>query len=224
MKILFLGCSWTNGYELGLVEDREKYRFSTIIGRKLNAEVVNLSEPGRSNHAIARIFLEQDLSQYDRVFVQMSHNNRFEWYDPTGESQNVKLREKIERSSGKERERQLKVLSKPIPTQNLWDKILVTKKQYMTTGNVFEGKEWWQRFYEEIYGDKLGESQEYMYFHLFKNRLTTLNIPHLIFSINFECKVPIDIQLNQMKYPRAKGLHPNKIGHIMLANDILKLL
>lgn len=224
MKILFLGCSWTNGYELGLVEDREKYRFSTIIGRKLNAEVVNLSEPGRSNHAIARIFLEQDLSQYDRVFVQMSHNNRFEWYDPTGESQNVKLREKIERSSGKERERQLKVLSKPIPTQNLWDKILVTKKQYMTTGNVFEGKEWWQRFYEEIYGDKLGESQEYMYFHLFKNRLTTLNIPHLIFSINFECKVPIDLQLNQMKYPRAKGLHPNKIGHIMIANDILKLL
>ena len=224
MKILFLGCSWTNGYELGLVEDREKYRYSTIIGRRLNAEVVNLSEPGRSNHAIARIFLEQDLSQYDRVFVQMSHNNRFEWYDPTGESQKVKLREKIERSSGKERERQLKVLSKPIPTQNLWDKILVTKKRFMTTGNVFEGKEWWQRFYEEIYGDKLGESQEYMYFHLFKNRLTTLNIPHLIFSINFECKVPIDLQLNQMKYPRAKGLHPNKIGHIMIANDILKLL
>ena len=224
MKILFLGCSWTDGYELGLVEDREKYRFSTIIGRKLNAEVVNLSEPGRSNHAIARIFLEQDLSQYDRVFIQMSNINRFEWYDPTGKSQNVKLREKIERSSGKERERQLKILSKPIPTQNLWDKILVTKKQYLTTGNVFEGKEWWQRFYEEIYDDKLVESQEYMYFHLFKNRLTALNIPHLIFSINSKCKLPIDLQLNQMKYPRAPQGHPNKIGHIMLANDILKLL
>ena len=58
MKLLFLGCSYTAGCEL---RDREKYRFSTIVGQKLNAEVVNLAMDGYSNHAIARKFLEQDI-------------------------------------------------------------------------------------------------------------------------------------------------------------------
>ena len=56
MKLLFLGCSWTWGDEL---QNREKERYSSIIGQRLNADVVNLSTPGYSNHAIARIFFLQ---------------------------------------------------------------------------------------------------------------------------------------------------------------------
>tara|TARA_B100001113_G_scaffold273024_1_gene227692 strand:+ start:391 stop:1050 length:660 start_codon:yes stop_codon:yes gene_type:complete len=219
MKILFLGCSWTNGCELGYDEDREKYRFSTIVGRRLNAEVVNLALDGCSNHAIARIFLEEDLSQYNRVYVQMTMPNRFEWYDSTGKSQIVKLKEKIKISSNK---RHLKKLNDPVYPQ--WDRILSNKKRFMTTGNILEGKEWWIRFFEDIYESKLGECEENLFFHLFKNRLTVLNIPHLILSINPRIKLPIDLQLETNKYPREMGTHPTKIGHIMIANDILKLL
>ena len=234
MKLLFLGCSWTRGCELGKPDECRNYRYSTIIGRRLDAEVVNLSADGRSNHAIARIFLEQDLSQYDRVFVQMTHSNRFEWYDPIGKSQKAKLEEKLKISTDKGKRRLLNkhFNESPWTKQNifnydknsLWDRILSDQKRQMITGNNFEGKEWWIRFYEEIYDDKLGESEEYMYFHLFKNRLTVLNIPHLIFSINSRIKLPIDLQFNQNKYPRSKGNHPNKIGHIMISNDILKLI
>ncbi len=229
MKILFLGDSWTNGCEL---KDNEKYRFSTILGKKLNAEVVNISADGRSNHAIARTFLEQDLSQYDRVFVQLTNISRTEWYDSEGKSKKVKFHEKV------------KFLEKEFPFSNglkrqqnkvnhvldaSWDRILVDQERFMTTGNIFEGKEWWIRYYEEIYNDEFGKSEEKMIFYLIKNRLTHLNIPHLIFSINCQCELPIDLQLNQMKYPRSNGRiapggHPNKIGHIMISNDILKLL
>ena len=69
MKLLFLGCSWTWGDEL---QNREKERYSSIIGKRLNADVVNLGENGFSNHAIARIFLDQNLDQYDYVFVQLT--------------------------------------------------------------------------------------------------------------------------------------------------------
>ena len=229
MKILFLGDSWTNGCEL---KDNEKYRFSTILGKKLNAEVVNISADGRSNHAIARTFLEQDLSQYDRVFVQLTNISRTEWYDSEGKSKKVKFHEKV------------KFLEKEFPFSNglkrqqnkvnhvldaSWDRILVDQERFMITGNIFEGKEWWIRYYEEIYNDEFGKSEEKMIFYLIKNRLTHLNIPHLIFSINCQCELPIDLQLNQMKYPRSNGRiapggHPNKIGHIMISNDILKLL
>tara|TARA_Y100001973_G_C5200460_1_gene337234 strand:+ start:2110 stop:2778 length:669 start_codon:yes stop_codon:yes gene_type:complete len=222
MRLLFLGCSWTNGCEL---DDNEKYRFSTIIGKRLNAEVVNLSADGRSNHAIARIFLEQDLSQYDRVFVQLTQVSRTEWYDSEGKSKKVKFLEKIkflEKESPRGLRRQQHKFNQV--WEPVWDRILVDKERFMITGNIFEGKEWWIRYYEEIYNDEFGESEEKMIFYLIKNRLTHLNIPHLIFSINSKCKLPVDLQLNQMKYPRAKGNHPNKIGHIMIASDILKLL
>ena len=223
MKILFLGCSWTNGCELGYNEDKEKYRFSSIVGRRLNAEVVNLAVDGCSNHAIARTFLEEDLSQYNRVYVQMTMPNRFEWYDPTGKSQIVKLNEKIKKCTNKKDiERLEKEISNSVYPQ--WDRILSNKKRFMTTGNILEGKEWWIRFFEDIYDSKLGQCEENMYFHLFKNRLTVLNIPHLIFSINPRIKLPIDLQLESKKYPREMGTHPTKIGHVMIASDILKLL
>ena len=234
MKILFLGDSWTNGCEL---KDNEKYRFSTILGKKLNAEVVNISADGRSNHAIARTFLEQDLSQYDRVFVQLTNISRTEWYDSEGKSKKVKFLEKIKFLERKNKEKQISHkygFKKQYEKFNnvwdaSWDRILVDQERYMTTGNIFEGKEWWIRYYEEIYNDEFGKSEEKMIFYLIKNRLTHLNIPHLIFSINCQCELPIDLQLNQMKYPRSNGRiapggHPNKIGHITISNDILKLL
>lgn len=50
MKILFAGCSVTYGDELEDLSDR----FSDVIGRELNAEVVNIAGKGLSNDAIVR--------------------------------------------------------------------------------------------------------------------------------------------------------------------------
>ena len=48
MKLLFLGCSWTFGCELAegrrAIQTIIDKRYSTIIGKKLNAEVINLAE------------------------------------------------------------------------------------------------------------------------------------------------------------------------------------
>jgi len=222
MRLLFLGCSWTAGNEL---KNRKKSRFSTIIGKRLNAEVINLAENGLSNHAIARIFLEQDLESFDKIFVQLTHPSRTEWYDPTGEFNKVRIREKIkERFSDRKKwyDSQLVNLAKNIGGE--WDRILVDKKRFLITGKVFEGKEWWIWYYEQIYTDQYGMSEEMLIYNLIKNKLKRLKKDHLILTINPKCKMSIDLQLNNPKYPRAVGNHPNEIGHSMIAPDIMKLL
>lgn len=225
MRLLFLGCSWTWGCEIAvgksMLEKIKEKRFSSIIGRRLDAEVVNLAENGFSNHAIARIFLEQDLESFDKIFVQLTYPSRTEWYDPTGMFNKVKLLAKIKEFPNK-REKWLKRLEKK--ETRLWDRILGGKERFLTTGKVLEGKEWWIHYFEEIYHDEYGLTEEMLFFNLIKNKLKRMSKDHLIFSINPKCKLPIDLQLNLSKYPRAKQNHPNALGHSMIASDIMKLL
>ena len=226
MRLLFLGCSWTWGCEIAsgksMLETIIKKRYSSIIGRKLDAEVVNLADNGFSNHAIARIFLEQDLESFDKIFVQLTYPSRTEWYDPTGMFNKVKLFEKIKKFPHKKEKWLERFERKKEP--RLWDRILIGKERFLTTGKVLEGKEWWIHYFEEIYHDEYGLTEEMLIFNLIKNKLKRLNKDHLIFSIDPKCKLPIDLQLNLSKYPRAKGNHPNAVGHFMIASDIMKLL
>lgn len=222
MKLLFLGCSWTWGDEL---QNREKERYSSIIGQRLNADVVNLSTPGYSNHAIARIFLDQNLEQYDYVFVQLTHPSRVEFFDEGGLAaniQNKRLREKLWKKF-KQEKANLRY-KKSMYTSKLWHRVMVDRKRFMETGYKLDGKEWWEIYYEEIYHDKFGDSEEMLMYNLIRNRLTLLNKKHVISSINPKCKVPVDLLLNNSKYPRAQGNHPNHMGHLMVASDIMKLL
>lgn len=207
MRLLTLGDSWTFGDEL---EDRSKQCFSTLLSRRLNAEVDNPSTCGLSNHAIARIFLETDISAYDLVIIQMSQISRTEWYDKKGVAKMYKS----------------KLQNKPyLPKMKVdWDKIMTTKDIFMRTGHILDGKEWWMSYYEELYDDKYGESDEMLFFHLIKNKLANMSIPHIMMTINKKTKMPFDLQLNKSKYPRAKGDHPTSVGHVMIASDIMKLL
>ena len=226
MKLLFLGCSWTYGDELASghrAQERiiEK-RFSTIIGKRLNAEVVNLSSSGLSNHAIARKFLNQDLKQYDHVFVQLTLPDRTEWFDAKGTSLKDQPKSSIMKiKTGRINNRRFLLMKK---NNAKWSSIMPHFPQYMRTGNLIDGKEWWQHYYEEIYTDKFGETEEMLIYNLVKNKLTNLGIKHTIMSINPRCKLPVDLNLKNGKYPRANGLHPNSIGHIMIAKDIMRLL
>ena len=221
MRLLFLGCSWTYGCELA---EGSKSRFSTLIGKKLGADVDNIAENGSSNHKIARIFLEQDLEIYDKVFVQLSIPSRTEWYDPTGNFNRAKIREKLKEKtiSKKWRDRQLVNLQKFIGGE--WDQVLTDKRRYMITGKILDGKEWWLSYYEQLYTDHYGATEEMLIYNLVKNKLTRMGKKHFIFSINSKCRLPIDLQLNNRKYPRAGGNHPNEMGHLMIAKDIIALL
>jgi hypothetical protein len=246
MKLLFLGCSYTAGCEL---RDREKYRFSTLVGKKLNAEVVNLARDGNSNHAIARKFLEQDLDQYDMVFVQMTRKSRTEWHDEEGKSLKAKILAKmnietfdeywnsktpdsrakieyyeIEKAKFFARaERELKNI-KFASEEDKWDRILTSKLRFMATDNLVDGKEWWERYYDEIYSDKYGESDEFLFYWLMKNKLIEKGIRNLFFTIEPKTDLPFDLRVDHPKYPRERFSHPNKIGHIMIARDIMRLL
>jgi len=222
MKLLFLGCSWTWGDEL---ENREKQRYSSIIGKRLNADVVNLAENGLSNHAIARIFLDQYLEQYDYVFVQLTHPSRAEFFDKDGitaDIKNIRLKQKLAKIYDQEK---AKLRYKQNMFKNkMWQRVMPNVKRFMETGYKLDGREWWELYYEEIYHDKFGDSEELLIYQLIRNRLTILNKKHFISSINPKCKVPVDLLLNNSKYPRAQGNHPTDIGHLMISSDIMKLL
>ena len=229
MRLLFLGCSWTYGCELAEGQDMkrkiEERRYSTIIGKKLNAEVVNIAENGMSNHAIARIFLEQDLESFDKIFVQLTYPVRTEWYDSTGMSHKAKSLAKIKEypnRNGKWIEKMKAELKKE--RSGIWDSILPNKTRFMITGNLLEEKEWWLHYYSDIYTDQYGITEEMLIFNLIRNKMKRMGKSHLILSINPKCKLPIDLQLNNINYPRAKGSHPNSLGHIMIASDIMRLL
>ena len=222
MKLLFLGCSWTWGDEL---ENREKQRYSSIIGKRLNADVVNLAENGLSNHAIARIFLDQNLEQYDYVFVQLTHPSRAEFFDKDGitaDIKNIRLKQKLAKMYDQEK---AKLRYKQNMFKNkMWQRVMPNVKRFMETGHKLDGREWWEMYYEEIYHDKFGDSEELLIYLLIRNRLTILNKKHFISSINPKCKVPVDLLLNNLRYPRAQGNHPTNMGHLMIASDIMKLL
>ena len=229
MKLLFLGCSWTYGCELA--EGRNMHsiikekRYSTIIGKRLNADVINLAKNGLSNHAIARIFLEQDLELYDKIFVQMTLPSRTEVYDPTGDHNKAKIMDKMNEMVELRKLgvfRQIERLK--MDRSGDWTPILSDKKRFMLTGNLLDNKEWWQHYYEEIYTETFGITEEMLVFTLIKNKLTRMKKDHLIFSINRKCKLPIDLQLNKQIYPRKKGNHPDELGHVMIASNIMKLL
>ena len=78
MKILFSGCSWCYGDELDDLTDR----YSDVIGRELNVEVVNIAGKGLSNDAIVRrtITYFEEGNTADLVIPCLTWRNRTEGY------------------------------------------------------------------------------------------------------------------------------------------------
>tara|TARA_B100000214_G_scaffold97251_1_gene67650 strand:+ start:3860 stop:4576 length:717 start_codon:yes stop_codon:yes gene_type:complete len=79
------GDSISFGCELSAddMEYIEEHRFSNIIGKKLNKEVVNISNVQRTNDSIARSTIEWIESHRKPEFaiIQFGPDKRFEWYD-----------------------------------------------------------------------------------------------------------------------------------------------
>ena len=88
MKIYFNGCSWTWGAKLSKEKkihiDGKVFhpdRFSTKVCEYFNAEEVNDSMCGVSNHYIVRTSLKRNPDDYDLAIIQLTVKSRNEYHD-----------------------------------------------------------------------------------------------------------------------------------------------
>jgi hypothetical protein len=72
-----LGDSFTYGRNFS-IEDRGKYVWPVLLGKKLDCEYVNLAEPGASNWQMARQLQSLNLNANDFVVISWSIPYRFE--------------------------------------------------------------------------------------------------------------------------------------------------
>jgi hypothetical protein len=94
LKIIFVGCSFTWGLELG--ERREEQRFSRLVCDELGAEEINISRCGWSNDMILHNFLKQPKA--DVAVIQWSSISRWQvWNDNSNEWELLLANEKIKR-------------------------------------------------------------------------------------------------------------------------------
>ncbi len=80
-------------------------------------------------------------------------------------------------------------------------------------------KEFWDRYYREIYHDEYGRSDEKIFYTLIRSLLR--DIPHMLIGF-YQTEVPVDHKYGRFDIPKAKEGHPNKQGHSIIANDIIK--
>jgi len=194
MRIYFDGDSFTRGVEL---IDQTENRFSRLISDHYNTQEYNFSDAGACNGAIARrLVVENNIKEYDLAVIQMTLPVRMEYYDG---------------------------------------------KQYKNI-RAKDFHEWKQFYLRNIYHDKFGSDYEYLYYQAIKDHCNANGTP-LIITTNRSYKrqgvswgvaelgkAPLnkrtnfDLYLDSKEYPRAKHGHPNKEGHRMIANDIIKLI
>lgn len=83
-NLLFNGCSFTAGAELGGVEQdfnyRDKHRFSRVISERTGLSYANISEGASSNSGILKRTVEwfEQGNTCDHAIIQWTHRNRFD--------------------------------------------------------------------------------------------------------------------------------------------------
>jgi len=106
-------------------------------------------------------------------------------------------------------------------------------------------KLFWNNYYEDIYNDKFGYSDELIYYNFFRSLLK--NKRHIIITISKRSKVPIDMDISlklkdtksrievfkswdyKIPYPTYRQCmapfnHPNELGHKIIAEMLTKYL
>ena len=199
MKIFFNGCSWTYGQEL---EDREKSRFSSLLGKTFNAEVVNISKPGSSNHRLLRSTYEYcNPSLYDLAVLQFTFPARTEYYSVDSYSRS---------REGK--------FTKVIPS------CIVAPT---TKPNIFNSAahcDYRNHNNETAYTEEMGHTTEYIVFQALQDYFFRHNVPVITLTLNANTVLPFDLYLDTADVPRARKGHPNELGHEVIAGKIESII
>lgn len=108
---------------------------------------------------------------------------------------------------------------------SLWQKVKFNPKTN-DVGNKNPQKEFWTKYYKEIYHDEYGRIDEIMFYTLIRTLLK--DKPHVIIGLTHRgtifapsCQVPVDIVYAKGSLPYAPLGHPNEEGHNIIARDIL---
>ena len=195
MKIFFNGCSWTYGHEL---EDGERSRFSSLLGKTFNAEVVNISKPGGSNHRLLRSTYEYcNPSTYDVAVLQFTLPARTEYYS-------------VDRHNRSREGKFTTVMPNCSPNPK--------------TNNIAAHCDYHTHYYETAYSEEMGHTTEYIVFQALQDHFFRYNVPVITLTLNADTVLPFDLYLDTADVPRAERGHPNEQGHEVIAGKIESII
>ena len=212
MKIYVDGCSYSYGQEL---KDPEKTRYSTLLGNKMGAEVYNIARCSASNARIVRnLLVENDITKYDLAIIQLTFPERLEYYDPHRVPKNKK-------NKG-------------------WTNITIHNATDVDYGGDFKAKsreeeirkgikpidkEFWNYYYKNIYQEQYGRAYEQIAHTTIKNHCKVNNVPLALLTSDDSTPLEYTLQLNNGKrYAKAKYRHPNELGHMRIALDLMFII
>ena len=202
MKIYFDGDSWTRGNEID-EEHRKSRRFSALVSKKLDAEEKNISKGGASNNRIVRqLLLENDISQYDLVIIQMTYPERSEIF-----------RERAKKWMT------ITIGDTPLSNWYPWQQ----RKKWLEKRGI--NHHFWTQYYREVYNETYGATYEMIHAATIRSHCKANNVPLILMTNNnLVSKEKFDLDLEVPKYPKTVGAHPTEQGHKLISEDILRLL
>lgn len=100
-----------------------------------------------------------------------------------------------------------------------WEFINMGRKQGFRKDDIVSRK--MQEYYEYVYTDTYGETDEWITYMGIKNYFKLHQVPLIITTSQVSSKLDYDLILNTMDIPRCKtSQHPNKEGHRILYEKI----
>tara|TARA_B100001093_G_scaffold201784_1_gene193854 strand:+ start:672 stop:1364 length:693 start_codon:yes stop_codon:yes gene_type:complete len=224
MKIYFDGCSWTKGVEL---ENIEEERYSKLICDQLGAEETNLGYGGGSNDRIVRnLLVENNIEKYDAAFIQMTFPTRTEYLRAAKfvEDRWIKVSPKRSYSEWlyKKSEQEFSLLGdRGLENGASTMPILGDQKfDYWTKADGHA--KFWRHYYTSVANRRYFDVKENIQLQTIRNHCKAHDVPLILCTINTWSKLKFDYVMKVREAKKARNGHPNKQGHQMIANDLLK--
>ena len=236
MKIYFDGCSWTWGSEL---ENNEEERYSRLICNELGAEECNYAKRGGSNDRIIRnLMTENDIEKYDLAIIQMTYparteylklqqlekdkwkkvspDGRYAFLNPTGWTRVKKVSPKWNYNEWLYKRSQEEYSLQGAKGLMHGDE----KFEYWTRADGH--KKFWRYYYTNVANRQYFDVKENIQLQTIRNHCKAHNVPLILCTINTWSKLKFDYVMKVKEEARAERGHPNKLGHQIIASDLLK--
>ena len=196
MKILFNGCSWAEGAEL---ENPEEERYSRLVCNELGADENNIAKGGGSNDRIIRkLTLNDKLSEYDLIVIQMTLPARTEYWDGQWKGVNPKFN---------------------------FSKFVYQKEGKIDTleSKFRQHAHFWRYYYTCVTNKTHFDIKEKIQYQTIRSHCKAEKIPLILCTINQWSKLKFDLQMEVKGLEKHRYGHPTKKSHKLIANEILKI-
>ena len=223
MKILFNGCSWTEGAEL---ENPEEERYSRLVCNELGADEKNIAKGGGSNDRIIRnLMVENNIEKYNYAVIQMTFPARTEYLDnkwrhvnPCGHPPLLK-----EHLAGNISQEMMCIFQEFIDASdfNFSHWISEVKGRVARFSKFRHHSDFWTYYYTKICNSNYFHTKEKIQYETIKSYCKSKGVPLILCSINEWSKLNFDYLMRVKRKYRAEHSHPNKEGHRLIAKAIL---